>query len=134
MFSYDAKVFPLPNELKFGNSTVKARASLIIDEVLEIQNFRVMETNDELWVAMPSVKGNKPDENGKFKYYDEIRFLDPRAEGEKSSPAQREIQEFIKGKYMESISGKSQAAKARHKEQTSSRSKTSDGWDSEVTW
>jgi len=116
MFSYDAKVFPLTTELRFGNSSVKARASLVIDDTLEIQNFRVMETNGSLWVALPSVKANKPDENGKFRYYDEIRFIDPRAEGEKQSPRQREICQFILSKYMEAISSKSAAAKAQHKQ------------------
>src|SRR5687767_15163780 len=119
MFSYDAKIFPLNSELRFGNSSVKARASLVIDDTLEIQNFRVMETNGELWVSLPSQKSSKPDEaTGKFKYYDEIRFLDPRGEGDKQSPRQREICEFIKSKYVESISGKATAAKARHQEST----------------
>jgi DNA-binding cell septation regulator SpoVG len=124
MFSYDAKVFVLPNPLKLGKSTVLARAAVVIDGTVELPDFRIMDTNGQKWVASPSQKGSKPKEDGTFPYFDTVRFIDARAEGERHSPVQKEIIEFLLHKYTEAVSGKGQAAKARHQDQAKTVKKT----------
>lgn len=70
--SFTAQVYILENS---SNST-KAFASLIIDGVISINGFTVKDGQWGLWVAPPSKKSNKTDDNGKAIYYDDVRFLD----------------------------------------------------------
>lgn len=59
-----------------GSSSLKAFATLIIDGLLAINGFKVIEGSNGLFVSPPSTKSNKPGEDGKDKYYDDVRYLD----------------------------------------------------------
>jgi len=74
-----------------------AFASLIIDNVLQIEGFRIVDGAHGVFVSPPQKQGK--DKEGKITYFDDIRFLDPKAEGEKQTPIQKEIYKLIADKY-----------------------------------
>lgn len=119
MFSYDAKIFvPKQAFTSTSSTTVKAFATLIVDGVLEIKGFKVMQTGDDLWIAGPREKGSKAGEDGRFPYFDSVLWLDEKAEDARLSPRQAEVFEFIKTKYIEAVASgsRAQVARARHAE------------------
>jgi stage V sporulation protein G len=70
MFSYDIKI------RKFNStSNLKAFVSLTIDEVMEIDGFKVIDGKNGLFVSAPSHKGTVMEDGIKVeKYFDDIRF------------------------------------------------------------
>ena len=86
MFSYTVKVNQLPRPLgKFVGF-----ASLVIDDVLEVNGFRIINGQKGLFVSPPQHKGKGKDENGNEvdKWYDDVRFI-----GEQSEDVSKEIKE-----------------------------------------
>lgn len=70
----------------------KAFAVAIIDDVFEVDGFKIMETNGRLWVAFPQEKSTKVDDAGKAVYYKRVRFIDQKDnEEDKITPAEKEF-------------------------------------------
>lgn len=70
MFSYDIKI------RKFNStSNLKAFVSLTIDDVMEIDGFKVIDGKNGLFVSAPSHKGTVMEDGIKVeKYFDDVRF------------------------------------------------------------
>lgn len=97
-----------------GSGNVKAMVSLIVDDTLEVGGFKVVESKSgELFVAPPSNKGK--DKEGNDKYYDQVRFIDEREEGERDSACGRAVKEQILQDYLAAAnaSSKGKATPAR---------------------
>lgn len=70
MFSYSVKV------RKINNAKLKGVATLIIDDILEIDGFKIIEGSNGLFVTPPSHKGTVVEDGQKVeKYFDDIRFV-----------------------------------------------------------
>jgi stage V sporulation protein G len=70
MFSYDIKI------RKFnGASNLKAFVSITIDQVVELDGFKVIDGKNGLFVSVPSHKGSIMEEGVKVeKWFDDVRF------------------------------------------------------------
>lgn len=80
---FSAKV----NTLQAPRGALRAFATLIINDVVQINGFRVLEGSKGTFVSAPQKKGTKPDpESGKDVYYDEVRFDEPTQEGQWRGP------------------------------------------------
>ena len=89
MFSYTVKV------RKVNGAKIKAIASLVIDEVLEVDGFKVIDGINGLFVAVPSHKGEILEDGIKVeKYFDDIRF-----KGDDSAAVAQEIKSAILDAY-----------------------------------
>ena len=89
MFSYRVKV------RKINSPKLKAVASLIIDDVLEIDGFKVIEGSKGLFVSVPSHKGTIMEDGVKVeKYFDDVRFP-----GETGLDVSQEIKAAILSEY-----------------------------------
>ena len=75
---FSAKVHVLKNP----SGSMRAFATLVVDGVLQINGFRVLDGQYGMFVSAPSKKASKPDENGKYVYYDDVRFDEPIEETE----------------------------------------------------
>lgn len=117
MFSYDVKIRAFD-----GQGSTRAFAVLVIDNVLEVQGFKVIEGRNGLFVSSPQTKSNKIDEqSGKNIYFDDVRFTDPRAEDARRSPLQEEVFAAILAKYTEVTAGNPRGdAAAAHTANTTS--------------
>ena len=75
------------NMISNPRGSLRAFATLIVNDVVAINGFRVLEGSKGTWAAPPQKKGSKPDpETGKDIYYDEVRFLEDKAEGQFRGP------------------------------------------------
>lgn len=91
-FSYDFEFFELKNSQTFGTTTSLAFANWIIDGVVKVEGFKVMDTNGDLWVSFPTKEGTKLDENGKKQYFKTVRFIDDKTnESDTRTPAEEEF-------------------------------------------
>lgn len=72
MFSYKIKIRKINNP----NSKLKAFVSIIIDDIMEIDGFKIINGVNGLFVSVPNHKGTVA-ENGVQveKYFDDLRFL-----------------------------------------------------------
>ena len=71
MFNYSFNVRKLN-----GNSNLKAFVTLIIDDVMSIDGFKVVDGRNGLFVSAPSHKGTVMEDGvQKEKYFDDVRFL-----------------------------------------------------------
>ena len=80
--NFSAKVTTLQNP----RGALRAFATLIVNDVIHINGFRVIEGSKGTFVSAPQKKGSKPDENGKDVYYDEVRFMENTEEGQFRGP------------------------------------------------
>lgn len=70
MFSYSFKVRKLNS-----SSKLKAFVTLVIDDLLEIDGFKVIDGSNGLFVSVPSHKGSVMEDGVKVdKYFDDVRF------------------------------------------------------------
>lgn len=75
MFSYTIKL------RKINSPKLKAVASILIDNIMEVEGFKVIEGSKGLFVSVPSHKGTVVEEGVKVdKYFDDVRF--PSEEGQ----------------------------------------------------
>tara|TARA_Y100001937_G_scaffold128224_1_gene203122 strand:+ start:2039 stop:2476 length:438 start_codon:yes stop_codon:yes gene_type:complete len=71
MFNYSFNVRRLN-----GNSNLKAFVTLIVDDVMSIDGFKVVDGRNGLFVSAPSHKGTVMEDGvQKEKYFDDVRFL-----------------------------------------------------------
>jgi DNA-binding cell septation regulator SpoVG len=109
MFSYDVKIRAFN-----GQGSTRAFAVLVVDGVLEVQGFKVIEGRNGLFVSAPNTKSNKiDDKTGKNVYFDDVRFTDPKAQDtDRRTPLQEEIYGAILSKYNETVSGNARGSAA----------------------
>jgi DNA-binding cell septation regulator SpoVG len=69
---FSAKVSLIPDP----KGVMKAYATLIINDLVEINGFRVIEGSKGTFVAPPHTKWAKTGEDGKDQYFDDVRFSD----------------------------------------------------------
>ena len=101
MFSYTIKM----NKLKQPAGKIVAFAALVIDDVLEVHGFRVIDGSKGLFVSPPQHLGKIKNENGETedKYFDDVRFV-----GDNWEDVSKEIKEAVINAYS-ALSGDSRA-------------------------
>ncbi len=75
--NYSAKV----NLVKSSQGSLRAFATLVIDGLIEVNGFRIVEGSKGLFVSVPQTKGAKPNDDGKDQYFDDVRFSDADEKG-----------------------------------------------------
>ena len=135
MINYSVKVFPFQS-----NSKVVAYATLVIEDVVEISGFKIINGAKGLFVGPPQKKG-KDKKTGEEKWYDDIRFLEEVPEGQYRGPLAEEIYRAMIDTYQEKAQGNARGsaagAQTRTPRPTGSRPSTesSDPFgDSDVGW
>jgi DNA-binding cell septation regulator SpoVG len=110
MFSYDVKVRKINS-----TSNLKAFVTLVIEGLIEVDGFKIIDGKNGLFVSAPSHKGTVMEEGVKVeKYFDDVRFL-----GEKGTEFGNEIKASILNAYnsnasqSNSIPSQAQAVKAK---------------------
>jgi DNA-binding cell septation regulator SpoVG len=89
MFSYRVKV------RKINSAKLKGVASLVIDDVIEIDGFKIIDGSKGLFVSVPSHKGTIMEDGVKVeKYFDDVRFP-----GEQAQEVGNEIKQAILAEY-----------------------------------
>ena len=89
MFSYRVKV------RKINSPKLKGVASLVIDDILEVDGFKIIEGSKGLFVSVPSHKGTVMEDGVKVeKYFDDVRFT-----GEQGLDFSKEIKDSILSEY-----------------------------------
>ncbi|MBM08065.1 MAG: hypothetical protein CMF69_00575 [Magnetovibrio sp.] len=106
MFSYTIKVNRLPRPL----GKIVGFASILIDDVLEVNGFRIINGAKGLFVSPPQHKGKGKDEAGNEieKWYDDVRFV-----GDTSEDVSKEIKESILTSYNEATGAASRTTAAQ---------------------
>lgn len=91
MFSYEVRI----RRLNKSGIKLKAFATLIIDGVFEVDNFKVIEGSNGLFVSYPSHKGVIMEEGVQVeKYFDDVRFV-----GEEGKSVSDEVKAAIIAAY-----------------------------------
>jgi DNA-binding cell septation regulator SpoVG len=107
-FDYDVFVRPF-------NSTSKTVAfvQLTINKTISIDGFKIINGKDGLFVSAPNHKGK--DKEGNDTWYDDVRFLGDKAEGQFRTPFQDEVYKAMIAKYnrVTNSSGRADAAAAQ---------------------
>lgn len=72
MFSYSVKVTPINNP----KGSLVAFGSLIIDDLMKVEGFRLINGSNGIFMAVPSHKGTKKDDDGNIvdAWYDDVWF------------------------------------------------------------
>jgi len=128
MFSYDVKVRKINSA-----SNLKAFVTLVVDNIVEIDGFKVINGKNGLFVSMPSHKGTVMEDGVKVeKYFDDVRFV-----GEPGTEFSNELKSAILDAYNDgdsaqssnssSTPSQSDAVKAKSTAQKQETSSTSDG-------
>lgn len=109
MFSYRIKV------RKINSAKLKGVAQLIIDDVIEIDGFKIIDGSKGLFVSVPSHKGTVMEDGVKVdKYFDDVRFP-----GEQGAEIAQEIKQAILNEFnstsdpLSSTASQSNAVKAK---------------------
>jgi DNA-binding cell septation regulator SpoVG len=112
--SFSAKV----NLVKNPQGPLRAYATVIIDGLVEINGFRVVEGTKGLFVAAPQTKGTKQTEDGKDQYFDDVRFSDADEKG--ISETKQKVQQAVLEAYGQAVgnAGRGDTAAARTKDPT----------------
>jgi DNA-binding cell septation regulator SpoVG len=107
--TFSAKV----NLVKNPQGPLRAYATLVINNLIEINGFRVVEGSKGLFVAAPQTKGTKQTEDGKDQYFDDVRFSDADEKG--FSETKTSVQQTILEAYgaVLGASGRGDTAAAR---------------------
>lgn len=90
MFSYSFKIRRLSTQSK-----LKAFVSIVIDNVMEVDGFKIIDGSNGLFVSAPSHKGTVMENGVKVeKYFDDVRFL-----GDEGIAVSNEIKQAIINEY-----------------------------------
>ena len=83
---------------------------MILDEVMEVQGFRIIEGSKGLFVSPPQHKGKTKDESGNEvdTWFDDVRFL-----GENSEEVSKEIKQSILDTFLQQKGSASRATAAQ---------------------
>jgi DNA-binding cell septation regulator SpoVG len=106
MFSYTVQVRKIPRPM----GKVVAFASLVIDEVLQIDGFRIVDGKDGLFMSAPQHKGKGKNEDGEVveKYFDDVRFI-----GDNWKEIKEEVSKSVLEAYQTEDSNTSRASAAQ---------------------
>lgn len=74
---FSAKVSLIPEP----KGVMKAYATLVVNDLIEINGFRIIDGSKGMFVAPPQTKSQKLDEEGKEQYFDDVRFCDKNEKG-----------------------------------------------------
>lgn len=85
MFNYTVKIYPIKNP----QGKLRAFASMLVDDVLEIKGFRIVEGRNGLFVSAPSTP--KEQEDGTTKWYNDIMFREEVEEGSYEGPIEAQV-------------------------------------------
>ncbi len=114
MFSYSIKI----RRLNKPGSKLKAFVSLTIDDIMQIEGYKIIEGSNGLFVTPPSHKGTVMEEGVSVeKYFDDVRFL-----GEQGLELSKEIKESILRQFNNSSESRVASAKAQVKAQVKAQS------------
>ena len=69
MFSYSVKVYPI----KSPKTKLIGFASLIIEDIIQIDGFKIFQGPNDIFVKAPSHEGKSRD--GEREWYDDVKFL-----------------------------------------------------------
>lgn len=69
MFSYSVKVYPI----KSPKTKLLGFASLIIEDIIQIDGFKIFQGPNDIFVKAPSHEGKSRD--GEREWYDDVKFL-----------------------------------------------------------
>ena len=90
MFSYSFKIRKLNTQSK-----LKAFVSIVIDDIMEVDGFKIIDGSNGLFVSAPSHKGTVMEDGVKVeKYFDDVRFV-----GEEGIATFNEIKQAIIAQY-----------------------------------
>ena len=104
MFSYTISVRPLKNT----NSKLKAFVTVTIDDIMDLEGFKIIDGSKGLFVSVPSHKGTVMEDGVSVeKYFDDIRF-----KGEDGSSFAEELKASIINEYNNSSSPSSISSNA----------------------
>ena len=104
MFSYEIRIRKISNP----NLKIKAVASLIVDGIMSIEGFKVINGSKGLFVSVPNHKGTIMEDGVKVdKYFDDVRFL-----GEEGVSVSQEIKDSILQAYNNSTTPDTSRSKA----------------------
>ena len=104
MFSYHFKI----RKLNKQSSKLKAFVTIVVDGVMEVHNFKIIEGVNGLFVTPPSHKGSAIVDGVEVeKYFDDITFS-----GEEGTNIFREIKEQILSEYSSNSTSQSRGAAA----------------------
>lgn len=103
MFNYKVKVHPIKNP----KSKLRAYASLVVENKMEITGFKVFESANGLFAKEPQHKGKNKE--GEDTWYDDVRFL--KDEGEETNTFRNEIMEAIVSAYNANSNSNQQASR-----------------------
>lgn len=104
MFSYEIKI----RKITKPNLKIKAVASLIVDGIMSIEGFKIIDGSKGLFVSVPNHKGTVMEDGVKIdKYFDDVRFL-----GEEGVSVSQEIKDAILQAYNSNSSSDTPRVKA----------------------
>lgn len=89
MLNYAVRIFPIKNPV----GKVRAFASIIIDDVLEVRGFRIVEGSRGLFVSPPQREGK--DKEGNRTWYDDVLWREEKEEGQYRGPVQEHVYNSI---------------------------------------
>lgn len=87
-----------------SSSSLKAFATLIIDDVIAIEGYKIFDGRNGLFVTPPSHKGI--DKDGAEKYYNDVNYLEERDEDNRRGPVETAVSDAILAEYKRSTSPK----------------------------
>lgn len=116
MFSYSVKV----RKIDKPGLKLKGVATLIIDDIMHVDGFKIIDGSKGYFVTPPSHKGTVMEDGVQVeKYFDDIRFV-----GDQGLTISNEIKEAILNEYNSSSTSRVTAAKAHVKTQEQAEEKT----------
>jgi len=95
--------------IKNPQGKTRAFAKLVVDDVMEINGFKIIEGIKGLFVGKPQTKGKNKD--GEVTWYDDVRFLDAKEEDAYRTPVEEEICKAILDKYLSLTSSSEQSTR-----------------------
>jgi len=102
MFSYTVQVRTIKNP----RTKVVAFASLLINDVLSLEGFRIIDGAKGLFVSAPSHKGKNKE--GEDTWYDDVRFV-----GDDAEAVKEEIYKSVLQAYTDTSTSRESAAEAQ---------------------
>lgn len=109
MFSYSFKIRRLSTQSK-----LKAFVSIVIDDVMEVDGFKIIDGSNGLFVSAPSHKGTVMEDGVKVeKYFDDVRFVGDEGIAISNEIKQAIINEYTSGTGAASAPTRAAAAKAQ---------------------
>jgi len=128
MFSYTVRVFTLKNP----KSKLVGFASLLIDDVIQVEGFKIFDGSQGLFVKPPSHEGkNKEGERTYFddvKFVEDGKFIDYKDTESRAAICRNEIYKSIIEAYNEDSSDTSRASAAKSQSDVNERSKRTPLW------